>query len=332
MSNSMLEIKRTMGCRIESTPYTQESPLNGGDYNVAAYGINYDPDIAMYARKLARGDASKDLQIPGTRKIKITFSVDMCVGINAYTPPNYWKLLRACGLKQVIYNTTGCALIPDSRYFNVPVTIEVVEMAEGISPLQIVIAARGCMGTVKKTSSGVGLPAKLEFDFTGVLVGISERTFANQIMPTGWDAALPQAVLACTTSLYGVSQMFDKITLDVGNKLEVFKDPTRAEGFEGTRIVDRTPMLEIDPALQPVSIQDMYNNLLANGQSPGAYSETIGSGGSSGISLTITAPKAQVIASNKPGNREGRVTNNVKCLLTRNLGNDEFMILQGTIS
>jgi hypothetical protein len=328
--SGFLEIKRTMGCKIEGTPYVQET-LAATDYNVAAYNINYDPEVAMYARRLARGDASNDLQIPGTQKIKITFEVDVCVGTNVYTPPNYWKCLRACGLKQTIYNTTGCALIPHSGYFNVPMTIEVVEMDEGISPLQVVVAARGCMGTAKFVGGGVGLPKKIQFDFTGVLVSVNERSFANQIMPTGWDAALPQAVLACTTSLYGVSQMFDKLTLDVGNKLEVWKDPTKGQGFEGTRIIDRTPTLELDPALRPVSTQDMYSNLMGIGSSPGAYSETIGSS-TTGIPLTITAPKCQVIQSNKPGKREGRVTNEVKCLLSRNLGNDEFMILQGAIS
>jgi len=328
--SGFLEIKRTLGCKIESPPYTQMT-LAASDYNVAAYNINYDPDVAMYARKLARGDASKDLQIPGTQKIKVTFEVDMCVGVNAYTPPNYWKCLQACGLKQVIYNTTGCALIPHSGYFNVPITIEIVEMDEGTTPLQVVVPVRGAMGTAKLVGNGVGLPKKIQFDFEGVLCPIIERSYANQIIPTGWDTALPQAVLACTTSLYGVSQMFDKLTLDIGNKLEVWKDPTKGQGFEGTRIIDREPTIEMDPALRPVSVQDMYANLMGIGSSPGAYAETIGSS-TTGIPLTISAPKCQVIQSNKPGKREGRVTNEVKCLLTRNLGNDEFMILQGAIS
>jgi hypothetical protein len=311
-----------MGCKIESTPYTAET-LAASDYDVSAYAITYDPEVEMYMRKLARGDASKDPAIAGKRKIKINFSVDMTVGAAAATAPSYFKCLRACGMKQTTHGATGVSLVTHADYFNVPMTIEVVERDEGTSPVQLVLKARGCMGNVKHTIPGVGLPGKLDFEFTGVLVSITDRAYANLITPTGFDAALPQAVLACTTSLFGESQNFDKITIDLGNKVELWSDPTKAEGFEGARIVDRNPTIEIDPALSLIASNSNYSR--HTGNTTGAYAETIGAG----IAITILAPKAQIIQSYKPGEREGRVTNQIKCSLNRNLGNDELTILQG---
>jgi hypothetical protein len=174
------------------------------------------------------------------------------------------------------------------------------------------------------TTPGVGLPKKIEFEFTGVLVSIADRTFANQIMPTGFDATQPEAILACTTSLFTESQSFDKITIDLGNKVELWKDSTKSEGYEGAHIVDRNPTMTIDPAMQLIAINSQYNRLTGN--TVGAYSESVGQ------HITITAPKAQIIEGYKPGEREGRVVNQLKCLLTRNLGNDELEILQGAKS
>ena len=324
--SGFLVIKRTMGCKIESTPYTAET-LAVADYNVSAYNINYDPTIAEYARKLARGDASRDPSIMGKRSGKITFSVDVTVGAAAATAPNYFKCLQACGLKQTTFGAVGVSLVTDARYFNVPMTMEVVEMDEGASPAQLTIKFRGCMGNAKLVTNGVGLPKRIDFEFTGVLQNVQDRTFANQIMPTGFDAALPQAVLACTTSLFTESQNFDKITIDLGNKVELWTDSTKAEGFEGARIVDRQPTIELDPAMSLIALHDNYTRLTGN--STGAYSETIGGGT---IPITISAPKAQIIQAYKPGDREGRTINTIKCKLTRNLGNDELEILQGAKS
>ena len=322
--SGFLLIKRTMGCKIESTPYTAET-LAASDYNVSAYNIGYDPAIAEYARKLARGDASRDPSIMGKRSGKITFSVDMTVGSSVTSAPNYWKCLQACGLKQTT-GSNGVWLTTDARYFNVPMTIEVVEMDEGASPNQLVIKFRGCMGNAKLVTNDVGLPKRIDFEFTGVLANISDRPYASQIMPTGFDSALPQAVLAVTTSLYSETQYFNKITIDLGNKVELWTDSTKAEGFEGARIVDRETTIELDPAMALRATNDQYNRELSN--TTGQYSETIGAG----IAITISAPKAQIIQSYKPADREGRVVNSMKVKCMRNLGNDELTITQGSQS
>jgi hypothetical protein len=312
--------RRTLGCKIESTPYTAET-LTSADYDVSAYAINYDPDIQSYARKLSRGDFSRDTSIAGTRSIKITFSVDVAWSGTAATAPKYWKCLRGCGLKQTTHGATGVSLVTDAGYTNVPLTIEIVERDEGASPSQLVLKARGCMGNAKITAQGVGQPVKIDFEFTGVLVSIADRAYASIINPTGFDSTLPDAILAATTSLFSEAQAFNTITIDLGNKVEMWTDPSKPEGFEGAHIVDRNPVMDIDPAMTLIATNSNYNRLTGN--TLGAMSMSIGN------YITISAPKAQIIQAYKPGEREGRVVSQVKCELKRNLGNDELKILQG---
>jgi len=115
---------------------------------------------------------------------------------------------------------------------------------------------------------------------------------------------------------------YDKTTIDLGNDVQLFTDPSKASGFEGARIVGRNPTLEIDPDMTLIATQGQYARHINN--TLGTYSETVGN------HLTISAPKAQIVQSYKPGDREGHAVNNIRCALTRNLGNDELVILQGS--
>lgn len=320
----MILVKRTIGFQTEAVPYNGQT-LTVADYNLSAYDINYDPQIQEYARKLARGDYSKDVSVMGKRSIKITFKTDMAWSGTINVPPIYAKCLKACGFKETIYGATGVGYTPHADYSNIPATIEIVERDEGASANQVVIRAIGCMGTVKLVTNQIGEPKHMEWEFTGVLDSIADRTFASILTPTGLSTYLPEAILACTTSLFGESQMFNKITIDVGNKVELWTDPTKASGYSGARIVDRDATIDMDPALALVATNGQFSRETQN--ITGAYSESVGQ------HITIRAPQAQIIQAYKPGEREGRVTNSIKCRLTRDTnGNDELEILQGAKS
>ena len=60
----LIEQKRTLGAKLESTPYVKETTLN---WYYDVYGIKYDTKLEMFVRKLARGDFSQDLDISGKR-------------------------------------------------------------------------------------------------------------------------------------------------------------------------------------------------------------------------------------------------------------------------
>ena len=323
-----LNEKRTLGFALEATPYSVET-LTAADYGVPAYNISYDPEIEAYARKLARGDLSRDKSIMGKRSITITFSVDLHYQGAANVAPDYAYVLQCCGLKQTAHGATGISWVTDADYTNVPATIEVVERDEGTEPVQVVVKARGCMGTMSLVLDNVGGTVRMDFTFTGTLYSIADRAYASLITPTTFDEdssndALPDVVLSAGITMFSEAQQINTFTIDLGNDVQNFTDPSQSVGLEGAHIVSRNPTLEMDPDLETISDRGDYARWTGN--STGALSIAVGS------NMTISAPAVQYIKAYPPGDREGHVTNQKSLELKRSSGNDELKILQGSES
>lgn len=317
----LITAKRTMGLKLESTFGVAET-LTSADYDFGFYDVQYSPEIEEYVRKLARGDFSRDKSVPGRRKFTVTCKHDLQEGSAAATPPQYWQALRACGMKQQTYGSTGVALTPHADYGNISATIEIVERQEGSAPKGLVLTGIGMTGNAKLVLSNVGQPIAIEFEFQGALQPPSERAFASMITPTGFDTAQPAAVLSATINLFATTQYLGKLTIDLGNKVEMFSDPTKGAGYDGAHIVDREAMLELDPDMVTTGDINLFTDHI--NATTGQLSITVGS------KMTISAPAAQYIQTYNPGDREGHVVNNLRCRLTRgSVGNDEFEILQG---
>lgn len=316
--------KRTIGFKIESTPYTAET-LSANDYDIAAYNVTYSPEIPMKERRLARGDFSRDISISGKRSITITFSVDFYhSGTNA-TPPNYFKCLRACGLKQTVHGATGVSLITDSDYTDVPATIEVVEKDEGTSPSQLVFKAKGAMGNAKVVMDNVGEPIRVEFEFKGVLVSVTDRAYGSILAPSGITSQLPEAVLNAGATFFGEGRCVNTITIDLANDVQLYSCSSSTYGYDGAHVVDRNPTLETDPDLALIATNGDYSRWTNN--TTGAFLINMGSASQR---LTVSAPAAQLINAYQPGDREGHVVNSESFELKRSSGNDELKILQGS--
>ena len=310
--------KRTLGLKLEGTAYTAES-LAVADFDQRAYNINYTTDVPMYDRKLARGHYSHDTAIAGRRSGTVSFSVDMYQADTVTSAPAYFDALRACGM-QLYSGGSGTWLKPDADYSNVPCTIEVVERDEGTSPSQLVIKFRGCMGNAKLSYDNVGTPVRIDFEFTGVLDSITDRAYGSLLTPTGFGTVLPEAVLAITTTWISQSMKHSKMSIDLGNEVEMFTDPSKEEGYEGAHIVGRNPILEIDPDMTLIATRDYWGSLKAN--TTGAFQWKTNR-------FTIDAPAAQLETPYNPGEREGHVSHNLTFGLKANLGNDELVIAQG---
>jgi hypothetical protein len=314
-------MKKTLGFKLESTPYTSET-LAADDYDMCVYNIEYDNDIAMMARKCARGDLSNDTSIAGKRMVTISFAVDLAYQGAVDTAPTYFKALKACALKQTAHGSTGISLVTNADYTKVPATIEVVEKDEGASPSQVVVKARGCMGNARFVLDAVGQPVRIEFEFKGVLESITDRAFGSILNPTGFDTNLPDAVLSASIEMFSEEQQLDTITIDLGNTVEVYADPAQAEGLEGGHVVSRNPTIECDPDLELIATQGDYSRWTGN--TTGAFSMTVGS------QMTLSAPAVQIIKAYTPGDREGHTVNTKSYELKRSSGNDEFKLLQGS--
>jgi len=317
---SFLTVRRTIGFKKESVAYTAET-LAATDFNVPAYAISYDSDIAMYARKLARGDMSRDISVSGKRGITIKFSVDLAWSGTAATAPTYFKCLEACAMKQTTFTSVGVNLVTNADYSKVPATIEIVEMDEGASPSQVVVKARGCMGNAKLILGNVGEAVKIEFEFKGVLTSITDRAFGSILVPTAFDSTTPDAVLSASIKIFAEAQTVSKVTIDLGNDVQLFSDPSKSEGWQGAHVVDRNPTIEMDSDLELIATNADYARLTGN--TTGAFTMDVGS------NLTLSAPAVQIIKAFSAGDREGHSINNKSLELKRSSGNDEFKILQG---
>ena len=314
---SFIEAKRTMGAILENPAYCTTMTLTAANYNLPIYNIQYDPQFASYIRKLAKMDYSRHTAIIGKQSFGFTGSVDIAYSGAAATPPAYFLLLQACGMKQ----TTGgnVVLNPHADYSAVPITVEIQERDEGASPNVLVIRAHGCMGNAKIIQDSVGKPVRVDFDFKGVLNIITDRANASVLVPTAWDTPTPDAVLSATIQLFGEDQRCEKVTIDLGNKIELYTDPKRAAGYIGAHITDREMTIELDPDLEFLVTQGDFARTIGN--TTGALSIMIGN------HITMAAPAAQYIQTYKPAIREGHVTTQKKLVLTRSTnGNDEFSI------
>jgi len=320
MTLKLVRQKRTLGFKLESTPYTAET-LAATDYDFSAYDIEYSPAIESYARKLARGDFSLDTSVSGRRSIEASWSVDFHGGAAAGTAPQYFQMLRACAMEQSA-SATGVWLKTAADQDRVPATIEIVERQEGLTPKTLVIKAHGCMGNPRLSFDQVGNPIKIEFSFKGVLTSVTTRLAAAMITPTAFDSKLPPAVLAATITLFGNTQGVGRFVLDLGNEVEIFTDASKAQGYEGARVVGRNPSIELDPDMLVSTDEDLFTQQTSN--NTGQLSITVGE------NLYISAPAAQYVQTYTPGEREGHVTNEIRCELKRSSGDDEVEILQGS--
>lgn len=313
--------KRTIGFKIEGTPYTAET-LAYTDYDIGAYEVNYTPEIAMKARKLARGDYSRDVSVAGKRSITITFKVDFQKSAAATTAPKYFKCLRACAMKETT-GASGMTLVTNSLYNAVPATIEVAEMDEGATPSYVVVKAHGCMGNAKLVCSNIGEPMHIELEFKGVLNSITDRAWAARLVPTTFDSAMVEAVMGVGITMFSQPQQINTFTVDLGNDVQVFTDPSKSQGLEGARVVDRNPTMEMDPDLELIATQGDFARWTGN--TTGTFQAQVGD------RIQITAPAVQYVKAYSPGDREGHVTNQKSLELKRgSAGDDELKIVYYT--
>ena len=300
---AFIKDKRTMGVKIESTPYTEET-LASTDYNIrwVDNSIEYDPEIAMYARKIARGHMSWDPSIAGQRELKASGKFELyAVAGDLDRPPAYGKLLRISGCQQTIYAGTGVGYVLHGDYTRVPASIEIQERDEGGSPSCLVVNGRGAMGNVKLTLDSVGQPMYGTIDIRSVLTNISDRAYGSIITPSIVDTDLPDAVLSATISMFSETQKISKTTIDFANDVQLFSDPAKPEGWEGAHIVGRNPTFELDPDLELIASRGDFARWTGN--STGAAVITLGD------DLRMDMPAVQYIKAYNPQEREGHITN-----------------------
>ena len=226
-----------IGFKIETTPFTAEN-LTSADYK---YSVNSDIkisiDIESYNQEIASGDFSNFPSISGKKACTIDFSIDLYSKSVLTTAPTYYDILQACGWKQ-LDTAGGLMIFPDTTCNRVPATIEVSFPEEGTTPRQLVYKISGAMGSVKILGT-TGNTIKAEFSFLGKLIGITYRSYANMIVPTGFDSEKPNALISCTFKLFDTEAYLDSFTINSNEIVNLFSNINDASGYDGARISDR---------------------------------------------------------------------------------------------
>ena len=313
---SFITQRRMLGFKLESTPYSVET-LADADFDLCAWEIAYDADIAMMARKCAKGNFGKEVSISGKRKVTISFVLDLQEGADIATAPTSFKCFQACGMSLTTNATLGVHVDLDSDYSNVPATIEVVEKDEGTTADGVVVRGRGMMGNARLAINSIGEPTKAEFEFQGALDAIEKRLYAAMPEPTGFDTAVPDAVMGVTLSAFGDALTLDKVTIDLGNDVQTYTDPSQVGGVSGAHVVDRNPTVEVDPDLVNIDVQDWFGRWTGNTE--GALLMEVGD------NTQVSSSSLQVNKAYAPADREGHVTNTISYVIL----DDDLRILQG---
>ena len=309
----ILSNRQIVAAKIEVTEGTAET-LAAADANVQILEpAKWDPNIAMYERKLMDVSYSNFKQIPGTRLATISLKVENKGSGTAGTAPALSKLFKACGFGENVVAVTSVTYAPVSALASVP-TLTIAIYQDGIRK-----QLKGARGNVKYSAKH-GEPGMFEFTFIGIYDAVTDQAL---LTPSGVETTVPVALLSALFSVASFSAFVSTVSFDMGNQLTPRPDINTSSGYISTLLTGRTPKGSFDPELETVATHDWYGRWLAG--TTGAL--TWKHPGAAGNICTFSAPVCQYIKIND-GDRDGVAIAPVEFLMARSAaaGNDEVSV------
>ena len=310
----ILSNRQVLAAKVEVTEGTAET-LAAVDANAQILEpAKWEPNIAMFERKLLDVSYSNYKQIPGTRLAQISFKVENKGSGTAGTAPAIGKLLRACGFGETVVAVTSVTYAPVSALASVP-TLTVAIYQDGVRK-QI----KGARGNVKYDAQD-GQPGSFEFTFIGVYDAVSDQTL---LTPSGVETTVPVALLSAQFATGSFAAFCSKIAFDMGNTLTPRPDINAAAGYISVLLTGRTPKGSFDPELETIANHDFYGRLLAGTTGIITWRHT----GAAGNICIFNVPVGQYTKVGD-GDRDGMAIAPVEFLMVRSAaaGNDELSIV-----
>lgn len=155
---------------------------------------------------------------------------------------------------------------------------------------------------------------------TGVYAGKVDAPIPANIAIAGHSAPVlvQGASLSPAVSINRKPLAVSTWSLDPGSTLEVPEDPNTQQGFAGGQIVDRTPMLKIDPLATLVANRDTVAEIGAGVTMPGVFRH----GSQSGNRWALVLPLAQPVSADPTA--RGKLRAEDIGLQARSLGRDAY--------
>jgi hypothetical protein len=303
---------RVIGLKLEAVAGTFLTP----DFNFRARDVQFSEEIEEYIRKNAVGDHGYDASVMGRQAATCSFAIDLAGSGTAGTAPAWRQALLGAGWIEtdgetnVVYTLSKAA---DCK----TCSIEVRDLFCSDS-LQQTIRIAGAKASSKIVLDNVGAPLRLELEFKGKLVSVTDET---PLFPTLAADIVPPAVLGAAVTLGGVAQVLDKVEIDIGEDIQTRTSPAEATGWIHSYIAARETKATIDPEIQLVATDNVISKLKSG--AVGAFSLQAGS--AAGNIITITAPRVQIVEA-PAGERNGAVTRDVTLRFLRNAGDDDLVM------
>jgi hypothetical protein len=158
------------------------------------------------------------------------------------------------------------------------------------------VACRGVLGLDGKSAR----PGYGTFNFTGIYAGKVDAAMPTTLVIAGHTApVLVQGTgKSPAMSMNGKPLAISTWSLDAGTQLEVPDDPNTPQGFGSGQIVDRMPMIKVDPLATLVANRDTVADIGNGVLMPVVFRH----GAQAGNRWSLTVPRAQPV-SNDPGAR-----------------------------
>lgn len=274
----LLKRVQVMAAKVETTVGTAESlTATEGVYN--AYDIECNGEIEIEERE-SQGSFNYLPGVSGAQKGKMSFKTD--VGWDGSTIPAWASVLLTC-----------CGFVESSQVFtprSEALGSNVKSATIGIFQNGRYKKLAGAVGNFKIVCTS-GKMVTIEWEFQGVWQAVTDTAIIAPTYPT----ATPSRFGSATVTYNAIDQIVESVTFDAGNEIIMREDPSTAAGYISGLVVSRKPMITFNPESVLVATQDVYGYWLSGAE----YAFSCAIDGPTGIvsngSITIAAPKAQVV-------------------------------------
>ena len=295
----MLLLKKTvLGGKIESTIGTAET-LAAADCTINAYNVVINPEPEFEQRE-GQGGFGKLASIPGARRGRATFSVDLAYDGSA-VPAWASTYLPACGMVLSTATYKPRTEVPGS---NVK-TATIAAFIDGVR--RQIYGAVGNARFILPT----GRMGRIEFDFQGVYSDESDVAIPSSI---NYVNTLPLRVAGGATSWASSNICLESATIDLGNVITARECSTSAAGIDSFVITDRNIRVTGNPESKLIATQNRYGQF--RDATEGILSFTIA--GPTTSTVVFSMPKAQIVG--KPmGDRNGIMIDQIEWQANKNV-------------
>ena len=267
-----------VACKIEQIEGSPETLANS-DAGITVYDPKFDVNVNSYKRDPARASMSNLARIQGGANVcKLTFKADLRTSGSVAVAPDIGILLKACGFTEAVVAQTSVTYTPAS--LAIPSYTMALYMDGTVKKMT------GARGTVKFVHK-LGEPVQCEFEFTGILVAVTDLGLLTTVSYSSETPPKFQGTAILTMGSY--SAILTALTIDIANKIAVRENANKASGAISAYIVSREPKGSYDPEFALVGTHDFYGKMIAG--TPMAFSEVLGSG--AGHIITVTMPVVQ---------------------------------------